>query len=346
MRVSQKDAEIINNAIDRWEEEKVVDTEKANQLRNAVTVYKDDLGSFTFYAFVAAVSCAILAFGAIVLDEKWIERLRRFFAFSEVLIGGVFLMLSVVLVWFARKRKQKHPDAALSNESFNILTVLSLGIAITYLTRGLGDGYRFYGLVVFALAVSYGFVAKYLQSKLIWICALLALVVSWCIQTWIWSAPEHLYFMGMNYPLRMTVFCAVLLAAAGFLRRQLQAVQLPFYEITIYFFWIFFLLSGLFLSVSGNLSYDVWSNIRQGRLFPWALGYTLLLCGLIAYAYRLKDELFRDLVLLFFLLNIYTRYFEYFWDKTNKGIFFAILALSFWLIGRKTEQMRRRFMKG
>ncbi|MGJ7033408.1 hypothetical protein [Niabella hirudinis] len=341
MRVSKKDADVILNAIDQWEAAQAVDAEKAAQLRNSVNVHKDDLGSFTFYAFVAAVSCAILAFGAIVLDEKWIERMRRFFAFSEVLIGGIFLILSVVLIWFAGKRKQKFPDASLSNESFNILAVLSLGVAITYLTRSLGEGHRFYGLVVFVLALSYVAVARYLKSGLIWVCALLALVVSWGIQTWEWSGPAHDYFLGMNYPLRMTLLAGLLLALVGFLRKQ-QVCKMPFYEITVYFLWIFFLLSGLFLSVSGNLSYDLWSNIRQGRLFPWALGYTILLAGLIVVAYKWKDAVFRDLVLLFFLLNIYTRYFEYFWDKTNKGIFFALLALSFWLIGRKTEQMRKR----
>ncbi|WP_018625801.1 hypothetical protein [Niabella aurantiaca] len=344
MRVSKKDADVIGNAIDQWEKEQVVDAQHAARLRQSVEVHKDDLGSFTFYAFVAAVSCAILAFGAIVLDEKWIERIRRFFAFSEVLIGVVFLALSLLLIWFAKKRKQRHPDASLSNESFNILAVLSLGVSITYLTRGMGSGYRLYGLVVFVLAAGYGAVARYLQSKLIWVCALLALIVSWGIQTWIWSGPEHDYFLGMNYPLRMTVLGVVLLLTIWFFRMQKRAAVIPFYEITAYFLWIFFLLSGLLLSVSGNLSYDVWSNIRQGRLFLWALGYTLLLAVLVVYAYKRKDELFRDLVLLFFLLNIYTRYFEYFWDKTNKGIFFALLALSFWLIGRKTEQMRKRFL--
>ncbi len=53
----------------------------------------------------------------------------------------------------------------------------------------------------------------------------------------------------------------------------------------------------------------------------------------------------RDMVLLFLILNLYTRYFEYLWDVTNKGIFFAIMALSFWLIGKKLEQIRKRLDK-
>ncbi|ANH82183.1 hypothetical protein A8C56_15490 [Niabella ginsenosidivorans] len=342
MRINKKDAAVIYKAIDEWKKERVLDAAKADELRNAVTEYKDDFGSLTFYAFVAAISCAILAFGAIVLDEKWIERMRNFFAFSEMLIGLLFMGLSLLLIWFAKKRTQKYPDAVMSNESFNVLLVLSLGVAVTYLARSFGNGYQLYGLVILILAVCYGLVAQYLRSKLIWICALLALVVSFAVQSWNWSGGQHDYFLGMNYPLRMTVFSALLLLLLFLYKNRVE--KLPNYKITVQFLWILLLLSGLFLSVSGNLSYDVWSNIRQGKLFLWALGYTIVLCGLVVYAYKLKDEFFRDLVLLFFLLNIYARYFEYFWDKTNKGIFFAILALSFWLVGHKAEQMRKKFM--
>lgn len=343
MQVNKKDAAIIQRAISQWEKNNLIDEQKANELRDSIQDGKDDFASFTFYAFVAAISCAILAFGAIVLDEKWIERMRRFFEFSELVIGTFFLGLSIFLGWIAKKRKVKHPYATMTNESFNILIVLSLGVAITYIARSFENNSAFFGTVVFFLAIAYGTTAIYLKSKLVWVCALLTFVVSFAIQTWFWTAPRHEYFLGMNYPLRMTVLGALLLIITALLRRF--KVRVPYYEATMHFFWVFFLMSGLFLSVSGNLSYDVWSDIRQGKLFLWAIGYTVIMCALVYYAYVLKDEFFRDVVIIFFLLNIYTRYFEYFWDKTNKGIFFALLALSFWLIGRKAEQMRKKFME-
>ncbi|MBO9619667.1 MAG: hypothetical protein J7539_11595 [Niabella sp.] len=341
MRVNKKEATIINNAIDQWEQTQTLDPAKAGELRKTVSEYKDDLGSLTFYAFVAAISCTILAFGAIVLDERWIERLRNFFSFSELLIGVVFLALSVFFIWIAKKRKQRYPDAVLSYESFTVLIVLSLGVAVTYLARAIGGGYSLYGLVILVLSIAYGVVSQYLQSKLLWACTLLTFVVSFAVQSWSWSGPQHDYFLGMNYPLRLTVFCGALLLLLNGIRNS--GTKIPDAELSSQFLWVLFLLSGLLVSVSGNLNYDVWSNIRQGRLWLWALGYSVLLCGLVVYAYKRKNEFFRDLVLLFFLLNIYTRYFEYFWDRTNKGIFFAVLALSFWLIGRKAEQMRRKF---
>ena len=36
-------------------------------------------------------------------------------------------------------------------------------------------------------------------------------------------------------------------------------------------------------------------------------------------------------------LNLYTRFFELFWDNLHKAVFFALLAASFWYIGSKAE---------
>ena len=43
--------------------------------------------------------------------------------------------------------------------------------------------------------------------------------------------------------------------------------------------------------------------------------------------------------LTFFFIELYTKFFEYFWNGIHKAIFFAILGVSFWLIGRKAEAM-------
>jgi len=44
-------------------------------------------------------------------------------------------------------------------------------------------------------------------------------------------------------------------------------------------------------------------------------------------------------------VNLYTRYFEYFWDGMNKGLFFLILAIAFgftgWFLDRKTKSLQK-----
>jgi hypothetical protein len=42
---------------------------------------------------------------------------------------------------------------------------------------------------------------------------------------------------------------------------------------------------------------------------------------------------------------MYTRYFEYFWNSMHKALFFALLGISFWLIGSKAEKYWRKEMK-
>lgn len=343
MRVNKKEAKLLDDAITQWHRENMIDDYKATELRKSISPYKTEFDSIAFYASIAAVSCALLAFGALVMDEKWIERLRAFFAFSEFAIGIIFGSIALLLIWIAKKRKKKYAYARLANESFHILITLNIGVSVAYIAKGFHVSINYYGLIILLIAMLYGVCGIYLQSKLLWGCMLLGIISAWGAQTYTLSTDAgKSYFMGMNYPLRMTLLGAVMIALTYLLKNN-KSFQ-PFYNITKYASWIFFLVSALFLSVSGNLNYELWSAIKQGKLFIWSLAFTLLLIVCIVYALKIKDELLRDILILFFLLNLYTRYFEYFWDGTNKGIFFTIMALSFWLIAKKAEQVRQRLV--
>jgi len=47
----------------------------------------------------------------------------------------------------------------------------------------------------------------------------------------------------------------------------------------------------------------------------------------------------RGFGLTFLFINLYTRFFEYFWDSMHKALFFAVLALSFWYVGSRAERI-------
>lgn len=331
----------MEEAIEQWQKDNLLDSGKADDLRKSISSYRSEFDSVAFYASIAAVSCALMAFGALVLDEKWIERLRKLFAFSELVVGFLFAALSLVFIWIAKKRQRKYSYTVFANESFTILIALAIGVSVVYFTKSIVGDYQFYGFSILLTAWLYGITSYYLQSKLLWVCMLLALISSWATLTYAWSADAaHAYFWRMNYPLRMTLFGAVLLLITYLFRNEQRFKS--YFKLTWYSCWIFFLISCLLLSASGNWSYDDWYEIRQQKLFLWALAYSAVLILILIYAIRHKDENLRDIVIVFFLFNIYTRYFEYFWDRTNKGLFFSVLALSFWLIGKKAEQLRRR----
>lgn len=340
MQIDKKEAEIIEKAMQHWQQEGIVDESTAQRMKSSYRIEDSDTNIISTYALVASVSCGLLAFGALVMDEKWIELIRRKFGFSEVMVGVCFLILSAVLVYFSKRRKKKSPDAPATNEAFNITIVLSLAVAIAYIGRSIGYQNGNYAPILLLAATLYGAAGFLLRSRLLWATMLIALAGWWGAQTYYWSHGRD-YFIGMNYAMRMTVFGIIVLSFQLVTDRVKQLAL--FSKITQILGWVFFLVAAWSLSVMGNSSsFDVWLQVRQGRLWFWALAFTILLVILIYYAFKKKDSFLRDITLVFFLINIYTRYFEYFWDKTNKGLFFAILAFSFWWIGKAAEKWRKK----
>ncbi len=46
--------------------------------------------------------------------------------------------------------------------------------------------------------------------------------------------------------------------------------------------------------------------------------------------------------LVFLLLNLYTRFFEYFWSSLNKGVFFLLLGVTFWILHSYAQRTKNR----
>ena len=59
----------------------------------------------------------------------------------------------------------------------------------------------------------------------------------------------------------------------------------------------------------------------------------------IYWGLKTEDTVARGFGITFLLLNLYTRFFEYFWDNTHKALFFGILGISFWALGSYAERL-------
>src|SRR5690606_23086964 len=96
-------------------------------------------------------------------------------------------------------------------------------------------------------------------------------------------------------------------------------------------------------SVSGTSSdWDNWASVRQWNRSYWGLLSTAVSAGLAWYGLKNKDAVAREFGIVFFIINLYTRFFEYLWDNLNRAVFFLILALSFWFVGRWAERRWNR----
>jgi len=340
MEPDKQERNIVRKAVQGWREQGIIDEATAQRMMEDYEGDDSNPAVLSTYALVASVSCGLLAFGALVMDEKWIELIRRRFGFSEVFVGLGFVLLSALFVYISKRKQRKAPRSEAANEAYNIIIVLSLAVAMAYIGRSIGYQNGNYAPILLAAAALYAATGVYLRSRLLWVAAIFASIGWWAAQTYYWSGGGD-YFLGMNYAMRMVLFSAVLLLLQFFIAR-VKTLQW-FAGVTRIVAWISFLTAAWSLSVLGNSSsLEVWFDIRQGKLWYWALGYTIVLVGLIFFAFRRKDPFLRDVMLVYFLVNIYTRYFEYFWDKTNKGLFFAILAFSFWWIGKAAEKWRKK----
>lgn len=338
MELDKKDASVVSQAIKNWEDTQKISPELADELRQSYTIRNSNIDALTVYALIAAISCGLLAFGSLVIDEKWIELIRKKWGISESVVGILFTLISILFIVLAKRKKEKAPHSSTTNETYNIIVAITVGIAVAYWTRSLSVFNDNYAIPLLIAAIAYGIVSAYLQSKLLWTVMILSLAGWWAAQTHLWS-DGNFRFAGMNYPLRMTVF-GLVIWLSYLLVHQIPLLRV-YSQLTYTAGLLLFLIAAWTLSIFGNYDdYQAWSTIKQSHFWYWSLGFTLVLAGMIAYSFQSNNEVLRDASLIFFLINIYTRYFEYFWDRTNKGIFFAIMAVSFWFVARKAEHWR------
>lgn len=68
-----------------------------------------------------------------------------------------------------------------------------------------------------------------------------------------------------------------------------------------------------------------------------------LICTILFYiGKKYNNRIFKIHSVLFLLVNVYIRYFEFFWDKMNKGLFFLVLGFLSTAIGIYFENIYRK----
>ena len=146
------------------------------------------------------------------------------------------------------------------------------------------------------------------------------------------------YYLGMNYPLRFVIFGAAL-AALGLVgehtstptetstfKTRLLAMSPQTKVIGLLNLFIALWIMSIFGNYGDMMQ---WHRVRQYELFHWSALFGTVAIAAIWYSLKRDDGALRGFGLTFLFINLYTRFFEYFWDSIHKAAFFAILAVSF-----------------
>ncbi|QQL48319.1 DUF2157 domain-containing protein [Mucilaginibacter ginkgonis] len=337
LNLDKQESDFLHKAIGVWERDQLIDNITAEKLRNSYEVKGFDWMRLAKYSFWVALICGGASFAYLIVNDAVINLLKKLYYTPDIMISILSAVAAAALFYWGRRLEKTKPERVFSNEAVIFTGVLFTACCIAYLGKTFDERYGHYSLLFLLSVFVYGVLGKRLNSRLIWLFALISLG-SWFGTETGYQTHWSDYFLGMNYPLRFVAFGIILVTACRLLRGSKWFSY--FYELTYVCGLLYLFISLWLLSIFGNYgNINAWWPVKQITLFYWGIISGVVAGLFLLYGLQKKDVIAREFGITFFIIFIYTKYFEYFWDHTNKALFFAILALSFWLIGRKAEKI-------
>ncbi|EHQ25362.1 DUF2157 domain-containing protein [Mucilaginibacter paludis] len=335
--LDKQESEFLSRAIKHWEREGFIDSLVADTLRSSYDVKGFDWMRLAKYSFWIALICGGISFGWFIIDDAFLNYIKKLYDTPNIVISILSGIVSASLFLWGRRLKRISPEKVFSNEAVTFMAVLFTALCIAYLGKTFDNGSGHYSILFLVSVFVYGVLAWNMDSRLIWLFALVSLG-SWFGSETGYQTHWGYYFLGMNYPLRFVLFGIVIVTAGATLKRQTWFKH--FADITYIAGLLYLFMSLWFLSIVGNYAnFDQWWPVKQITLFYWGIIAAIFFVGFLLYGLKNNDVIAREFGITFLIILIYTKYFEYFWSNTNKPLFFAILAISFWFIGRKAEKI-------
>ncbi|ENZ4848703.1 hypothetical protein [Klebsiella variicola] len=336
MNVTRKEQRIIQRALNAWQASGELTPSDSQRLAHTLRVSPFDWRRLSRYAFWTALACVLIALGSLFADSELVAWLLSLFSHSALRRILLPALLAVVCYGWGFRRQRRETQWHYSTEAILFLGVVFTAVSLWQLGERLDNGSGHIAPLFLAGCVIYGAIGYIARSGLVWLFFLLALGNWFGAETGYvsgWGA----YWLGMNYPIRFVLFGGALLALCYgaqslLLQRQLftvsKAMGLTYLFIAL---WI--------LSIFGNYDADSWYQVSQARLLPWGLLFAAAAGVCIFISLKTDDGMLRGFGLTFLAINLYTRFFEFFWNGMHKVLFFLILAVSLAVIGRYAERI-------
>jgi len=335
MNVDKKEKQIIEQALNQWRSNKLLDAKKAKELSDSLVSKPFNWKSVAFYSFIFAFISLVVAVLSIIADKELLQFIDMIVESSYLSKSIFFLVLTMIFYWLdIKKSGQKKLNKKYSRYIYALLACISFSLSIGIFSFVLNNGEQ-PGLMIFLSSVVFIGIALYRRNEVYWLFGLVAMLVAYGVLSSEMANKDNL-FLGMNIILRYAVFSALLLL----ITYSVKAILYPFYHYTFNALLITTFLFLWLVSISGNYAnYNDWLEIKQYQL--WFYSFVLLVAAIVAIMLGIKkeDSWLRNVGVIFIFLNLYTRYFEFFWDSLHKAVFFAVIAGSFWLVGKKAEKI-------
>jgi len=314
-----KQDKIILKELEEWYKQDMIEESLFNRLSS---MYQGDEWDFTTIIKWA------LVIGAIMIGVGLIS----FFAllFNSTLLGILTLSALCLLLYYfgfkLRERNFKYYFPKTGNALISISTLL-LGADIFAINKFLFNEVIHWTILIALISTIYLFIAYFKENTLVLIFSLLGFAA------WIGAETGYLsgwgaYYLGLNYPMRFALISPFIILI-GYFHKKIDLSITESFAKTYYSFGLLFLnLSLWILSIYGyQENITIWSfSSNNIELLLFSVLWLLVNVVIFIIGVRFKDRMFVGYSITFIILNLYTRYFEYFWDKMYKSLFFIILG--------------------
>ena len=337
IHIGKKDHRFLLNLFSRLVESGTLTKDESDHILSAVSPTPFDWRRLARYSLWAAVISWVIAISAIFSDDWLLQLISRIFTAPAVakMIGCVILAGLCYLGGAVRRIKK--PNNIYTNEGVMLLGVLANAGAIFWFGDIIGADSNHFSLLILLASMCYCVLGFFLHSQLIWCFGFLSLG-GWLGAETGYMSGWGAYYFGLNYPLRFVLFALVSLFCTVILRNN--ASFQPFYNVTRNLGLLYLFIALWVMSIFGNYGdMTVWSQVKQIELFHWSLLFGCASAVSIYLGCKWDEGPYRGFGLTFLFINLYTRYFEFFWDSLHSAIFFFLLALSLWYLGSKAEKI-------
>lgn len=336
MLLNKKRFKLVSKVIDTWKNEDVISHEESEKLKKAIELSKFDWQRLAKYSFwIAGISLAISVF-AILLDNAIMELISKLFCLPDMAKSVSLGICSAGLYYWGFRRKRTKPTKTFTNEFLLFIGAIITGAAIIFFGKALDTGSEHYSILILIASIIYLCIGGFFPSSPVWVLGLISLD-SWFGAETGYVSEWGAYFLGMNYPLRFVLFGALLIAISFLIgRSKLARISKSTYIMGLLYLFIALWIMSLF----GNYGdMEIWHAATVAERFIWSFIFGVTAIGFIVWGLKNDDGIARGFGITFLFINLYTKYFEYFWNVSHKAIFFAVLAVSFWLVGRYSEKV-------
>lgn len=337
MKLNKKQGLFLKHTIEYWQQQGTITPEVANNLNSSFSIRSFDWERLAKYSFWISMICAVIAIAAITLDEFLMNLIEKIFVDSKLIPCLIFAAVAAAFYGFAYCRRKTKPLHQFSNEAIIFGGVLSTAVAVAYFGQAIDTGSGHFSLLFLLSTIIYAALAFWFPSRLIWVFSLLSLG-SWFGAETGYMSGWGAYYLGMNYPLRFILFGGALVGLSLLFKRHARFSD---FAHSTYVMGLLYLFIALWiLSIFGNYGdLNSWYNVKQYELLHWGILFAFVAIIAIVYGLKHDDATSRGFGITFLFLNLYTKYFEFFWNGMHKAIFFILLAVSFWWIGRHAEKL-------